>query len=97
MQPGEKHVASLLVGLVMVILCVGVTRAQTKWLHVVLSKDGVPISYEVFGSGEPTLVFVHGWSCDSRYWRCQVPYFGKNHRVVTIDFAGHGHSGTGRT
>ena len=55
------------------------------------------ISYEVYGSGEPTLVFVHGWSCDARYWREQVPYFSKTHRVVTLDLAGHGHSGAKRS
>ena len=71
-------------------------QAQTVWPHVAFSKDGTPISYEVYGAGEPTLVFVHGWSCDARYWREQVPYFSKNHRVVTLDLAGHGHSGTAR-
>jgi pimeloyl-ACP methyl ester carboxylesterase len=71
-------------------------QAQTVWPHVVFSKDSTPISYEVYGAGEPTLVFVHGWNCDARYWREQLPYFSKNHRVVILDLAGHGHSGTGR-
>ena len=64
--------------------------------RVAVSKDGTPIAYEVRGSGEPTLVFVHGWSCDARYWREQVPEFAKSHRVVALDLAGHGHSGLGR-
>lgn len=63
---------------------------------VVPSADGTPISYEVHGSGEPTLILVHGWSCDARYWREQVPHFADRHRIVTVDLAGHGHSGTGR-
>jgi pimeloyl-ACP methyl ester carboxylesterase len=71
-------------------------HAQTIWPHIVYSKDGTPISYEVYGQGEPALVFIHGWSCDSRYWRAQVPFFSKNHRVVTIDLAGHGNSGFDR-
>jgi pimeloyl-ACP methyl ester carboxylesterase len=54
------------------------------------------ISYNVYGSGDVTLLFVHGWSCDSRYWREQIPYFAGKYRVVTIDLAGHGHSGQGR-
>ncbi len=57
----------------------------------------VPISYEIHGSGEPTLVLVHGWSCDSRYWRAQTPYFSKKHCVVILDLAGHGHSGMKRS
>jgi pimeloyl-ACP methyl ester carboxylesterase len=61
-----------------------------------ISRDNTPISYEVYGSGEPTLVFVHGWSCDSRYWRLQVEQFARKYRVVVLDLAGHGHSGMTR-
>ena len=63
---------------------------------VVPSADGTPIAYEVHGAGEPTLILVHGWSCDSRYWREQIAHFAARHRVVTVDLAGHGHSGAGR-
>lgn len=62
----------------------------------VLSADGVPIHYEVHGSGEPVLVFVHGWTCDRTYWRYQIPHFSQGHTVVAIDLAGHGDSGLGR-
>lgn len=70
--------------------------AEVNWPRMTESADGVPIAYEVHGSGEPTLVFLHGWSCDGRYWRGQVPHFSQQHRVVTIDLAGHGHSGLAR-
>ena len=72
-------------------------RAQAEWPRVVPSKDGTLISFEVHGTAEPTLVFVHGWSCDARYWRTQVPHFSRQHRVVTLDLAGHGHSGITRS
>ncbi len=62
----------------------------------VLSPDGVPIHYEVHGSGEPAVVFVHGWSCDRGYWDAQVSHFAKQNTVVTIDLAGHGESGLDR-
>ena len=91
-----KHLVSFVGCLVLLILAVGVTQAQTEWPHVVLSKDGTSISYEISGTGEPTLLFVHGWSCDARYWRAQVPHFSKKHRVIILDLAGHGHSGTTR-
>ena len=74
----------------------GLARAEIQWPRMAESPDGVPISYEVTGQGEPTLVFIHGWSCDARYWRAQVPYFKVDHRVISIDLAGHGHSGLGR-
>ena len=75
----------------------GPEEVLAEWPHVAYSKDGVPISYDVCGSGEPTLVFIHGWSCDARYWKAQVPVFSKKHRVVTLDLAGHGHSGGTRS
>lgn len=61
--------------------------------------DGVPIVYEVRGPAEaagPALVFVHCWACDRTYWREQVDVFAADHRVVTLDLAGHGESGAGR-
>lgn len=62
----------------------------------VLSADGIPIHYEVFGSGEPALVFVHGWSCDRAYWDAQVAALSDRYRLVMIDLAGHGESGLER-
>lgn len=61
------------------------------------SFDGVPISYESVGAGAPTLVFVHGWSCDRSYWDAQVGPFSERFRVVTLDLAGHGDSGSERS
>ena len=96
-KPAAKYSLSLLSCLVVLFLAFGDVRAQAEWPHVVPSKDGTPISYEIYGAGEPTLVFVHGWSCDARYWRAQLPHFSKNHRVVVLDLAGHGHSGSTRS
>ena len=92
-----KHLVSLVACLVLLISAFGDTPAEAEWPHIVFSKDNIPISYEIFGVGEPTLVFVHGWSCDARYWRSQVPVFSKKYRVVVLDLAGHGHSGMSRT
>lgn len=81
--------------LIMMLILPGVHAGteMSAWPQVTLSKDGIPISYEVHGSGEPTLLFVHGWSCDGRYWRHQVERFAQKYRVVVLDLAGHGHSG----
>ncbi|MBI5442665.1 MAG: alpha/beta hydrolase [Deltaproteobacteria bacterium] len=91
-----KHRMRWVTCLLFLLLSAGPLHAGTDWPRIARSKDGTPISYEVSGAGEPTLVFVHGWSCDGRYWRAQVPYFARTHRVVALDLAGHGHSGSGR-
>jgi len=96
-KPVTRYSISLTSCLFVLFLTFGAIRAQADWPHVVPSKDGTPISYEIYGAGESTLVFVHGWSCDARYWRAQLPHFAENHRVVTLDLAGHGHSGTTRS
>ena len=61
------------------------------------ARDGVDIHYEAMGSGSPTLLFIHGWNCDRRYWAGQLAYFAEKHQVVAIDLAGHGESGLQRT
>jgi pimeloyl-ACP methyl ester carboxylesterase len=53
---------------------------------------GVPIAYDSAGSGDTTLIFVHGWSCDRSYWREQMPAFSGEYRVVAVDLGGHGAS-----
>lgn len=53
---------------------------------------GVPIAYEIAGSGDTALIFVHGWSCDRSYWREQVTPFSGEYLVVTMDLGGHGES-----
>ena len=60
------------------------------------SADGVMIHAESWNDGNPVIVLVHGWSCDGSYWANQVADLAKDHRVVTIDLAGHGQSQAGR-
>ena len=96
-NPVTRFSISLFSYLLVLFLSFGAIPAQADWPHVIPSKDGTPISYEIHGAGEPTLVFVHGWSCDARYWRAQLPHFANNHRVVMLDLAGHGHSGMTRS
>jgi len=55
--------------------------------------DGMKIQSSSVGTG-PTIVFVHGWTCDSSSWTGQVPAFSKDHRVITLDLPGHGQSGS---
>ncbi len=96
-KPPERYPTVFAGCIIMLLLIFGSMRAHAEWPQVISSKDGTPISYEIYGAGEPTLVFVHGWSCDARYWRTQLPHFSKKHRVVTLDLAGHGHSGSERS
>jgi pimeloyl-ACP methyl ester carboxylesterase len=56
-------------------------------------RDGVRIHVEVYGQGEPPIVFAPTWSIvTSRVWKAQIPYFARRHRVVTFDPRGNGRS-----
>jgi pimeloyl-ACP methyl ester carboxylesterase len=88
--------AAIILGLFLGCVLLVATAAGAGTLGVAISADGTPVSYEVHGSGEPTLILVHGWSCDARYWREQLTHFAARNRIVTVDLAGHGHSGVGR-
>lgn len=57
-----------------------------------LKRDGVTLCLEEAGSGDPPLLLVHGWTCDSTYMAPQFEYFRRNHRVVAVDLRGHGQS-----
>lgn len=61
-----------------------------------VSADNIAIKYEVAGKGEPTLVFVHCWTCNRSYWDAQAAHFSPRYRVVRLDLAGHGESGRER-
>ncbi len=59
-----------------------------------IAKDGVRISYDDRGQGEPALLFLPAW-CMSRAGFAQVPeYCANNRRVLTLDWRGHGASET---
>jgi pimeloyl-ACP methyl ester carboxylesterase/predicted glycosyltransferase len=54
-------------------------------------RDGTRLYYELFGTGESTIVFLPPWSIvHSRHWKAQVPYFARHFRVLTFDGRGNG-------
>ena len=69
------------------------TRACYPDFEGHVERDGVHVFYEVYGSGEPTILFLPSWSIvHSRCWKLQIPYFARHHRVVTFDPRGNGKS-----
>jgi len=54
--------------------------------------DRIDLYSDSVGSG-PTIIFVHGWTCDTSSWREQVRAFENDYRVITLDLPGHGRSG----
>ena len=58
-----------------------------------VDRDGIKIAYEVFGVGEPTIIFLPSWQIlHSRQWKLQAPYLSRHLRVITYDARGNGRS-----
>jgi pimeloyl-ACP methyl ester carboxylesterase len=55
--------------------------------------DGLELFFTDEGSGNSTLLFVHGFACDSHDWSWQLAHFARRSRVIALDLRGHGRSG----
>ena len=67
------------------------TRARYPDSEGYVERDGVRVHYELFGSGEPTVLLLPTWSIiHSRVWKLQVPYLARHCRVITFDGRGSG-------
>lgn len=57
------------------------------------SSDGVRIAYEIFGSGDPTIVLLPSAPIiHSRQWKGQIHFLSRSWRVVAYDGRGNGAS-----
>ncbi|MGA8459006.1 MAG: alpha/beta hydrolase, partial [Streptosporangiaceae bacterium] len=69
------------------------TRARYPDSTGYVQRDGVRLYYEVYGSGEQTVLLLPTWSIiHSRHWKMQIPYLARHCRVVTFDGRGNGRS-----
>lgn len=67
------------------------TRAREPDEEGFVERAGVKIHYEAYGDGTPTLLLLPTWTIiHSRFWKLQVPYLSRHHRVVTYDGPGNG-------
>ena len=69
------------------------TRARYPDTSGFVERAGVKLYYEVYGSGEPTVLLLPTWSIvHSRHWKMQIPYLARHCRVLTFDGRGNGRS-----
>ena len=67
------------------------TRARYPDQDGYVERDGVRLFYEVYGTGDPTVLLLPTWSIlHSRHWKAQIPYLARHCRVVTFDGRGNG-------
>ncbi|HQR25399.1 MAG TPA: alpha/beta fold hydrolase [Nocardioides sp.] len=69
------------------------TRAREPDSEGFVERAGVKIHYEVYGEGGPTILLMPTWTIiHKRFWKLQVPYLARHHRVVCYDGPGNGRS-----
>ena len=52
---------------------------------------GTKVHYQEVGRGKQALIFVHGWTCNSDFWKASIKAFSSRH-VIALDLPGHGKS-----
>lgn len=93
-----------LCSLILILILSASTGCQKRKNHgpgetfeaTISATDGVAIAYDVRGSGNTALIFIHGWCSNRTFWREQLDEMAKYYRVVAIDLPGHGTSGRTR-
>lgn len=54
--------------------------------------DKVTLNYRHEGKGKINIIFLHGWSIDSSYWKDQIDLLKDEYSVYAIDLPGYGDS-----
>ncbi|MFT3704972.1 MAG: alpha/beta hydrolase [Agriterribacter sp.] len=82
--------------IVILLCCCYIACKQPANKPIEIVSDGVHISYNVCGTGDTALLFLHGWGINKTYWAGQLKYFCPSYKVVAIDLPGFGESGKNR-
>lgn len=56
------------------------------------ASDGAELAYAESGSGQPAVLFVHGWRADRTVWRQIIDALGPDVHAVAVDLRGSGES-----
>ena len=66
-------------------------RARDADREGYVDSRGVKLHYEIHGAAGPTILLLPTWTIiHKRFWKAQVPYLARHHRVVTYDGPGNG-------
>ena len=54
--------------------------------------ETMPLNYEIVGSGNKKLVFIHGLTGSKNYWKRELETVSKTHQLLLVDLLGFGDS-----
>jgi pimeloyl-ACP methyl ester carboxylesterase len=65
--------------------------------RIATTSDQQRVHYELTGTGDTALVFVHGWLGNASWWHAQRDHLASRYTVALVDLPGHGRSDKTRT
>ncbi len=93
-----RYIIPLLILCSLLIACDGTNnRPNELTVYDTTKYQRVSMNYEILGSQDTALIFIHGWNLNMRYWDDQVRHFQSRYRILNLDLAGHGNSGKDRS
>jgi pimeloyl-ACP methyl ester carboxylesterase len=87
---------SILIYVSIIILFI-TTSCLNEPITTIDSFDGVSISFDNEGKGEPVIILVHGWANTRTIWDAQISHFSEKYQVIAVDLPGFGKSGSNRS
>jgi pimeloyl-ACP methyl ester carboxylesterase len=91
-----KQINPLITFLFIAILFV-ILSCKSEPITTINSFDGVRLSFDNKGTGDITLILVHGWSNTRIIWDDQISHFSEKYKVIAVDLPGFGKSGNNRS
>ena len=92
-----NHLKPNLFAFALLIILVSCKSKNVQQRNAFIKINNTNIVYDVCGSGDTTILFLHGWGINKEYWSNQTIYFCDRYKVITMDLPGFGQSGKERT
>lgn len=87
-----KNLKNYGISLFCILITSGVLAQQKPVASGLAPVNGVQMYYEIHGEGKP-LVLLHGaFMTINLNWSSLIPLLSKNHKVIAVEFQGHGHT-----
>lgn len=95
-RKGYKIVKMIAISILLFIVVPVLTIIGYQYIKVELSAtytiETMPLNYEIVGSGDKKLVFIHGLTGSKNYWKREMEAVEKTHQLLLVDLLGFGDS-----
>ena len=95
-RKGYKTVKMIVISIlvftvVLVLIIIGYQYFKVE-MTATYTIETMPLNYEVVGTGNKKLVFIHGLTGSKNYWKREIDTVGKTHQLLLVDLLGFGDS-----